>query len=97
MKAGGVKASTEFHAEASLPRSAIPAQNVDRESLLAACPLLQAGERFRSVKEGNRGGPSAQKPNNAHTFWCEVLLRLRGFQGQPLVSNLDCERKVNRW
>ena len=70
---------------------------MDRESLLASRPLLQAGERLRPVKEGNWGGPSAQKPDDAHTFWCEVLLRLRGFQGQPLVSNLDCEWKVSRW
>ena len=75
------EASAELHAEASLPRSAISAQNVDRESLLASRPRLQAGERLRAVKEGNRCGPSAQKPDDTHPFWREVLLRLRGFQG----------------
>ena len=89
--------SAELHAEASLPRAAVPAQNVDRESLLASRPRLQAGECLRAVKERNRGRLSAQKSDDTHAFWREVLLRLRGFQCQPLVSNLDCERKANRW
>ena len=38
------EAPTEFYTEASLPRAAIPAQNVDRKSLLALRPRLQAGE-----------------------------------------------------
>jgi len=80
MKAGGVKASTEFHAEASFPRSAVPAQNVDRESLLASRPRLQSGERSCAVEEGGRGGFGSQKPDNAYffSFWCAVLLRLCG-------------------
>ncbi|ERH15645.1 hypothetical protein HMPREF1549_03069 [Actinomyces johnsonii F0510] len=74
--------STEFHAEASLPRSAVAAQNVDRKLLLASCPRLQASECLCAVEEGNWGGVSAQKSFNAHNFWCVLMLWLGGLQGQ---------------
>ena len=90
------EASAELHAEASLPGSAVPTQNMDRKSLLASCPRLQAGEYLCAVEEGNRSRLSAQKSDNAHAFSCVLPLRLGRCQSQPLVSKLDCERKANR-
>ena len=74
------EASAEFHAEAGLSGSAVPAQNVDRKWLLASRPRLQAGECLCTVEEGNRGRLSAQKSDNAHAFWHTFMLRLGGLQ-----------------
>ena len=91
------EAPTEFYTEASLPRAAIPAQNVDRKSLLALRPRLQAGECLGAVEEGDWGRLSAQKSDNAHVLGCASPLWLGRCQSQLSVSKVDCEREVNRW